>query len=732
MLIGAGIGIPFQQNVLARLLGSAEFYAQLTKSLVLNRGTGSPTFTRASTATVQNNDGYLVQALSGEARFQGARRVRNLLATNSENATTDSPLALNASATATVITTTAAGNSYYYKLSNGVIPALGKAIVQLELSGSGSVNIMVQPSVSGAGFVKVNLNVVLTSTPTFYDIVVTNNATAQAFYFGIDGRASEGASAASQLAGAITVTKWMLEDVTAQTTQTAGEYVSVGVPADWAGTELVTNGTFDTDLSGWTLTQTATAGVPTWDAGSMKMNSDGSGFSRADQELVTTAGTGYVVSGILSGTTPLTIAVGTSQGGATLLNQTIGSTGLFTYTFTATGASTWIRLQDGGGTANSLDNISVKPAYYHGSMADGVKCFATDLSGNPIPAATMLGYQAEGARTNLCLQSNAFTTTWSASGTPTPTQNVVGPDGATSAWTLTDNNVASIDGVGQTIALTAATYTYSIFVKKTTGAQSSYPVITVDNGASRIAACTVDTTNGVATVWTAYTGLTVQTSSASCVSHDANYWRVSLTFLATAENWVHYLLAAATANATQSTGTFDVTAQGSAVFYGAQVELGSFASSYIPTTTVAVTRAADQLTYPSAGNISGAVGAAYCEIKTGSVCGRSLSFNAGGTGMIDAGTGDSLSFRAYDETNVVNVTVGDSSASTVKQAIAWGGSTLSAARNGTTASGSFDGNMSPTGISIGGTTGGELNGTIRNVRIWNRQLSASELRAITS
>src|SRR5574343_590082 len=69
----------------SQLLSSSPFYAQLTKSLVLQRGTGSPTFTRATTATVQNNDGYIVPVLSGEARFTGARRVRNLVATSSES-----------------------------------------------------------------------------------------------------------------------------------------------------------------------------------------------------------------------------------------------------------------------------------------------------------------------------------------------------------------------------------------------------------------------------------------------------------------------------------------------------------------------------------------------------------------------------------------------------------------------------------------------------------------------
>lgn len=67
----------------SQLLSSSPFYAQLTKSLVLQRGTGSPTFTRATVATVMGygptaNSGdaqVLLSCASGEARFQGARRI---------------------------------------------------------------------------------------------------------------------------------------------------------------------------------------------------------------------------------------------------------------------------------------------------------------------------------------------------------------------------------------------------------------------------------------------------------------------------------------------------------------------------------------------------------------------------------------------------------------------------------------------------------------------------------
>lgn len=54
------------------------FSAPLTSSLfVSGKGSATPTFTRATTATYKDNDGIVRDVLSGESRFTGARRIRN-------------------------------------------------------------------------------------------------------------------------------------------------------------------------------------------------------------------------------------------------------------------------------------------------------------------------------------------------------------------------------------------------------------------------------------------------------------------------------------------------------------------------------------------------------------------------------------------------------------------------------------------------------------------------------
>jgi len=390
-------------------------------------------------------------------------------------------------------------------------------------------------------------------------------------------------------------------------------------------------------------------------------------------------------------------------------------------------------------TEREYVSIGVESApYYHGSFVDGVKCFPTDISGNPIPSTTLLGYLAEGARTNLCLQSNAFTTTWATFGTPAATQNVVGPDGATSAWTLTDNDAGAYEGVFQTdITLTAATYTLSFFVKKTVGAQSSYPVILtyLKVGTTSLAGVTVDTSNGVATAWTAYTGFTGVNGSATCVSYNATYWRVALTFTGTAAAWRVDIGPAGTTNPTQSTGAVDATAQGSAVFYGAQLELGSFASSCIATTTIAVARNADVLTYSSSGNIDVTKGWAYAEVTYPNGAGLQK-------GVINTSNGAPLYISStnkvslYDGTSERFGTSFSVSANTQKIASTWGGAASSTANAGVvTATSGFDGDLSLVGsLEIGSNTGGSNSafGIIRGIRIGQRLLSTSEEGAITA
>ncbi len=153
------------------------------------------------------------------------------------------------------------------------------------------------------------------------------------------------------------------------------------------------------------------------------------------------------------------------------------------------------------------------------------------------------------------------------------------------------------------------------------------------------------------------------------------------------------------------------------------------ATSYIPTTTIAVTRPADVPSY-STSAMSGALGWTYAEvvintstnqrvISTGadSVNGESPLYLGSGKGGI------------YDGTTVVSTSNSLTLNVVNKVSSTWGSSLEACANGGTVATGVFDGSMGAcTNLVFNGNAKTQI---VRNVYIGTRQLSASEQQAIT-
>lgn len=77
-------GMHYARSRLALLLSSADLnLSNLYYSAIPVRGAVTPSMTRATVKTIQNNDGYMVTLLAGELGFPGARRVYNLWTTSS-------------------------------------------------------------------------------------------------------------------------------------------------------------------------------------------------------------------------------------------------------------------------------------------------------------------------------------------------------------------------------------------------------------------------------------------------------------------------------------------------------------------------------------------------------------------------------------------------------------------------------------------------------------------------
>lgn len=248
-------------------------------------------------------------------------------------------------------------------------------------------------------------------------------------------------------------------------------------------------------------------------------------------------------------------------------------------------------------TASEYVSVGVESApAYHGSMVDGVKCFPTDYSGNPLPTSEsatypMRGHHVEGSAQNICLQSNAFTTApwadFAGGATGSATQNAVGVAGAANtAWTLSDTDATKYYGKVQNITVSASTtYTQSLFFAKTSGA-TSFPYFELGKTAGTMVACGCIVNTNAGTLSYPVSAPAI----AKISSYGPLFWRVEFSQpTGTTTTVVLAIYPAASSDGT----SLSAAAIGSCVVEGCGLETGAFASSHINTTTVAVTRPAD-------------------------------------------------------------------------------------------------------------------------------------------
>jgi len=208
------------------------------------------------------------------------------------------------------------------------------------------------------------------------------------------------------------------------------------------------------------------------------------------------------------------------------------------------------------------------------------------------------GLLIEESRTNLLTYSNTFTNAaWNqATNIVVSTATISSPDGTANAYTLTDNatNAAHcIFGTGASITAGTA-YTISVYANagtlryvslrgEQTSVASNYPWITVDLQTGAI------NSNGLAT-----------SSSATPVGN--GWYRITLTFTALSTIVGNLVIAASNVSTapivTNTLGNAYAGTTQTLYVYGAQLEAGAFATSYIPTTSAAVGRGADVLSQP--------------------------------------------------------------------------------------------------------------------------------------
>ena len=296
------------------------------------------------------------------------------------------------------------------------------------------------------------------------------------------------------------------------------------------------------------------------------------------------------------------------------------------------------------------------------------------------------GYLAEAAATNLCLQSRDLSTTWTALNA-TLLKDQIGIDGVTNSASSMTATLANGSAL-QTITEAATASALSMFIKRVTGVGT----VTIQQGAS--------------------------TSEISGSLNSSTYTRVELD--ATVLNPAIGIVLGTNG---------DKIAVDMVQFENTALK----ATSPIPTTTVAVTRNADILTYPTSGNVLGTIGTSSAQVvtlaSTGAIwlgtyspSGIMLELSSGAVAMYD-GTG-----------TVTGQTFTGSITSIQKVASRWNttaGKTYVAGSG--TATGALDGDLSlGANFSVGSGLIGTFptNGMMQNVKLWTVALSDAQIASL--
>jgi len=484
------------------------------------------------------------------------------------------------------------------------------------------------------------------------------------------------------------------------------------------GSELVTNGTFDTDTSGWTDGSTGTGSI-SWASGeiSISRGATSSDVGRADQSISTEAGKVYFISfAKTSGTGAISLFVGTSQGGSQISSAVVASDdGIYTLSFVAQSDTTWIALRSSTNNATAtIDNVSLTEVTF--DEADGtltlfehpnnIPRIEYDSSGN------RLGLLIEESRTNL-LPYSANLANWSGQ-YATVTSGYTAPDGSSDACLLSIPSTAN-DRITETVTATSTSATLSVFVKAGPNSNGDFKILLRNaTTATNLFNTTLTITDGVAV--------------------NNGWYRHDLTASSgiTAGNSLIYYLYVDGANTVGSDN----------YFWGGQLEAGSFPTSYIPTSGATTTRSADVASISTdAFGYNQSAGSVVVEAQSKEVGVNRLYALTEDGGIQDAvysyaGSSGHLIIRANNVTEA-NIDAGTFVADTYSK--------LAATYKANDSAVTIDGGTVQTDTSVNlpttvntmffgasSTTANHLNGHIKSIKYYPRRLTNAQLVEITS
>jgi hypothetical protein len=341
---------------------------------------------------------------------------------------------------------------------------------------------------------------------------------------------------------------------------------------------------------------------------------------------------------------------------------------------------------------------------------------------------------------NLALQSENFGTTWSSvallafgSGSVLNTTATLDPYGTNVADLIVANTSVTQHRVDQTTVSAAGSYTFSIFLKA-----AGYGFARLRIG-------------GTGAIFNLTTGV-VSATDTGIVSSIQSYGNGWYRCIASKAVSVANEIIRVNVQSTQSSADFGGDGTSGIYIFGSQYELGAVATSYIPTTTAAITRGAEAVNKTGVSSLIGQTeGTIYAEVDlralsvARSIFGVSLNSNTTDFANIQINASNRIFARIRSNTGTLqDITASSTITGITKIAMAYGSSGSVLAINGAIIGTNPSGiptwassvnfvhvGNGPSAVS-GSTQGGFFNDCIRSSAIYSTRLTDTQLQALTT
>lgn len=373
---------------------------------------------------------------------------------------------------------------------------------------------------------------------------------------------------------------------------------------------------------------------------------------------------------------------------------------------------------------------------YYTTSAGLLASASTDVLRFDYDPVTLLpnGILLEAARTNVLLYSSDLTNAaWSKAGVTITAAATTAPDGTTTGQKFENTSAGVFTSFAfQTVTVTAdANYPGSVYLKYF---DTRWVFILIYNGGNQ-AGFWFDLLNGVvgSSITAAGTGAAVSIA----IENAGNGWYrcKAVANVGSGATAINFLTSTASADSSTTS------ALGSFYQWGAQFENNvSFASSYIPTTTGSVARAADSLTAAMSALTAGAI---YARARTPNIATAqrifqiddasannraSLSFNASAAGAFD------LLDATVSQAALTAGTITANAASKLAATFAAGDYALvvGGGAAATDASGTVPAGLATIRFGADSAGANNLFGNIAELAVWNSRVSNVELQRLST